>query len=532
MLAALCWQSVSRGQDVAGDLANLRSRIEAVERENAELRNVIGQRLPPLEVDASDPRYTSSPASYGADELRVRTIVEQYLDERETLTAAKAAPASEPEFVEVGKDLSMTGVWRNGLHMETKDKAFRIHLIGRFQFDGVWLDAEENVEFGPNGIGDTLDGVNYRRMRVGAEGTFWEICNFHFEPDFINSFNSLAPNGTTQTTTAPVPIDNYVEVTQLPLFGNVRIGSIKPEYGFEHLTSSNNLDFLERSFLFDAWEGGLDNGFQPGIDIYNTFADQRIRIANCFTKNNQSIFGFNQGDGEYNWVTRLTALPVYEQEGRYLVHIGCSYSHKDLDQGSYRHRARTTLRNGPSALQTTLADVTLTGDSIDMVIPEFVVVRGPWSVVAEYAGVWTNDVTLATRGFGLGATPLPSATVFYDGFHVEALYFLTGEHRPYNRRMAFFDRPIPSENFFLIRGEEGICRGRGAWQVGARYSQVDFNDAGTNGGIVRDVTLGLNWYLNPNLKFQFNQTITEREIPGVASNGFVYGFGTRMALNF
>ena len=99
--------------------------------------------------------------------------------------------------------------------------------------------------------------------------------------------------------------------------------------------------------------------------------------------------------------------------------------------------------------------------------------------------------------------------------------------------MHTFDRPVPYENFFRVRGEDGIIvSGKGAWQVGARYSQVNFNDAGTNGGIVRDVTLGLNWYLNPNLKFQFDTIVNEREIPGIASNGFVYGFGTRMALQF
>ena len=178
-------------------------------------------------------------------------------------------PLPDDGFVDVGKDLSMTGVWKNGLNMETKDKAFRIHPVGRLQVDGVWIDGEDNVEFGPNGVGDTLDAAAFRRMRVGVEGTFWEVCNFHFEPDFANTVNVLAPNGSTQTITVPVPIDNWVEVTQLPWLGNVRVGNIKPEYDFEHLTSSNNLDFMERSLLFDAYIGGLDNGFQPGFDIYN-----------------------------------------------------------------------------------------------------------------------------------------------------------------------------------------------------------------------------------------------------------------------
>lgn len=442
-------------------------------------------------------------------------------------------PMPDDGFTEVGADPTMTGQWRHGLHMETKDKAFRVHPTGRLQFDAVWLDGQDRVEFGPNGVGDTLDAVAFRRFRVGVEGTFWEVCNFHFQPDFLNTVNSLAPNGTLQTTTAVVPIDNWIEITQLPVIGNVRIGSIKPEYSVEHLTSSNDLDFMERSLIFDAFVGGLDNGFQPGMVLYNTFFDQRLRIGSSFTKNNQSLFGFNQGEGEYNWVIRVSGLPVDAFDGRCLVHLGCSYSRKDLDEDRYRFRARTTLRNGPAALHTALADLTVFGDSIDMVIPEVVVIAGPLSVVAEYAAVWTGGADQAALGFGVGTITFPRNTLFFQGFHVDVLYFLTGEHRPYDRRMGFLARPIPLENFFLVRSEDGrIISGRGAWQIGARYSQVDFTDSGVPGGLVRDVTLGLNWYLNPNLKFQWNVTINKREIPGLDSNGFVYGAGMRTALQF
>jgi len=436
-------------------------------------------------------------------------------------------------FTEVGSDLTMTGQWRHGLQMETKDKAFRIHPTGRLQFDTVWIDGEDQVEFGPNGIGDTLDAVAFRRFRVGVEGTFWEVCNFHFQPDLLNTVNSLAPNGTLQTTTVVVPIDNWVEITHLPLIGNIRIGSVKPEYAVEHLTSSNNLDFMERSLIFDAFVGGLDNGFQPGAVVYNTFLDDRLRLATSITKNTQNIFGFNQGEGEWNWVVRVSGLPIDAFDGRCLVHLGCSYSHKDLDEDQFRFRARTTLRNGPAARHTALADLTVFGDRMDMVIPELVVIAGPWSVVAEYAGVWTDNVDRANLGFGVGTITFPSNTLFFQGFHIDVMYFLTQEHRPYDRRMGFLGQPIPLENFFMVRDENNrIISGRGAWQVGVRYSQVDFTDSGVPGGLVRDVTLGVNWYLNPNLKFQWNFTINEREIPGLASNGFVYGAGMRTALQF
>ena len=46
-------------------------------------------------------------------------------------------------------------------------------------------------------------------------------------------------------------------------------------------------------------------------------------------------------------------------------------------------------------------------------------------------------------------------------------YFLTGEHRPYDRTAGKFNRVIPFENFFRVRTECGeIVTGMGAWEQG------------------------------------------------------------------
>ncbi|HEY1066581.1 MAG TPA: porin, partial [Pirellulales bacterium] len=113
----------------------------------------------------------------------------------------------------------------------------------------------------------------------------------------------------------------------------------------------------------------------------------------------------------------------------------------------------------------------------------------------------------------------------------EALYFLTGEHREYNRKAGAFERVVPYENFFCLRGEEGLLSGRGAWQVGARYSRLNLNDGSLQGGVIEDVTLGLNWFLNPNLKWQWNVVGTHRDsVAGV--DGTFYGLGSRVAFDF
>ena len=70
---------------------------------------------------------------------------------------------------------------------------------------------------------------------------------------------------------------------------------------------------------------------------------------------------------------------------------------------------------------------------------------------------------------------------------------------------------MPYEDYVRMPGEYGRACGRGAWQVGARYSYVDLNDKRVHGGQENEFTAGLNWFLNPNLKFQFNYDSTYRD---------------------
>jgi phosphate-selective porin OprO/OprP len=83
-----------------------------------------------------------------------------------------------------------------------------------------------------------------------------------------------------------------------------------------------------------------------------------------------------------------------------------------------------------------------------------------------------------------------------------------------------------------VRNEHGgLCHSLGAWQAGVRYSWIDLTDKGLNGGTAQDLTFGLNWYLNPNLKIQWNYSVAERDLDG-PSDGYIHGFGMRTAFDF
>ena len=59
--------------------------------------------------------------------------------------------------------------------------------------------------------------------------------------------------------------------------------------------------------------------------------------------------------------------------------------------------------------------------------------------------------------------------------------------------------------------------GCGAWEVAARYSYIDLDRARIDGDRLDDVTFGLNWYLNPNMRVMFNYIYADSEDRGDAN---------------
>ncbi len=191
---------------------------------------------------------------------------------------------------------------------------------------------------------------------------------------------------------------------------------------------------------------------------------------------------------------RLTYLPLASEDNSRLVHLGLGVSHRSLDDGIVRDRLRTSVHYGPAALHKIVAQAQLLGDQQTLAVPELVINYGSWALQAEYQRSWTYN----SRERFPAASPDPLGTVYFQGGYIAFLYFLTGEHRAYDRKQARFDRVSPLANFSIKSG----CRG--AWQVPGRYSRIDLTDSGIDGSAVDDFALGLNWFLKPNAKVELS----------------------------
>ena len=542
--------------------ADLKARIDRLEKQNQELLEVLKslQNRPapmPNLAPAATPISAVESNAGALSKQDVQKMVNEYLSSQEPGKAptGTAAVDAGPKMYTVGKSLGLTGVWKNHQPwFETEDKAYRVHFGGRFQPDFIFgAGSDDDVAFGKGGTGPFREGFNFRRARLEADGWIGEVVDFFAEFDFVNNFSTGQPvtieNGKTVTASPSegntfnpvVPTDLWAGINYIPYIGGIRVGNLKPAIGLDHLTSSRYLDFLERSSGFDTYFN-RENGFAPGFQIFNYTENERLTWQLTATKNNNGLFGWNVGGGDWSYCGRLTALPWYQDNGCRMIHIGvgAKYSSR-LDQDRAILNDRWLLRNGPANIQNRAAIVELYGLDQEIINPEFFMNLGPLSVQAEYIASRVNGVTkYATQLTGLGSpVAIPSRTFHSQSAYVQALYFLTGEYRPYGKTAlhgsgAAPTRVVPHRNYFWVPGHGGSGNpfSCGAWQVGARYCFNDLNDGPIQGGLIHEVTLGLNWFLNPNMKFQWNYDVGHRTITGGTSDGYYQGFGMRMAFDF
>jgi phosphate-selective porin OprO/OprP len=547
--------------ELTRSLRSMQDRIDQLEKQLSEQR----KNLTTVSTQQSPEPASSSATVTVEPPDNVRTVVADVLKEQAAKKAADEAAAkekSQKEGVVVGSLLGLKGTFTNGPGsggyqpwLESEDKAFRFHVGARMQPDFVFgAGADKNVQQGIGGTGPFLEGANMRRARLQFDGWVFENIDFDFEYDFSNTVFNTGTRGGNQTPdktptntqpfsnleNAPGPADVWASINYMPVIGGFRVGILKPAIGLDHLTSSRFLDFMERSSGFDTYYN-RNNGFEPGFMFFNHNEEKTATYQLSITRTSNGPFGFNQGGGAWDYSGRLTWLPYFEDDGRYMMHLGIGAKWQGLDRstgvGIANFNTRWLLRNGQSGLQDVVALAVLTGQDQAIVNPEFFMNIGSLSIQSEYIASQVNGVTNFATQLTPKSVNVPSRSFYSQSAYIQAMYFLTGEYRPYGRTAvhgsgAAPTRVVPLSNFFWLPGESGNIFSKGAWQVGARYCYTNLEDGQISGGVVNEVTLGLNWFLNPNMKFQWNYALGHRELQGGTSNGNYYGFGMRMAMDF
>ncbi|MHB8951349.1 MAG: OprO/OprP family phosphate-selective porin [Pirellulaceae bacterium] len=360
---------------------------------------------------------------------------------------------------------------------------------GRIHAD-YWsfADTSPAANFWENGNANQVveDRILFRRVRFGVAGDMLETMNYKIEMEFAQP-DVMAFK------------DVYVGWKELPYLQTVLLGNQKRPYGLDHLNSSRYNIFMERPFIVEAI---TPDSRRFGVCSYGVTENEawNWRYGAFLPQDMQrnGIYRTAQDGLAHDYQAevsgRLANTLWYDEssDGRGYAHwaVSGAYVHPDFGAGGAnvaRFATRPEARTDGRWLDTGSLDAS----RYTMLGLESLVNLGAFSVCGEYMVADVDRVN--------------ASNVTFPGYYVYAAYWLTGEHTPWERESGVLGRTKPFENFFLVPHCDGGCDyGLGAWQVSARYSHADFNDADVLGGIGDAVTFAVNWWWTPYSRMQFN----------------------------
>ena len=366
--------------------------------------------------------------------------------------------------------------WNNGLKIESADKQFKLKMGGRIMVDFATFSQDNNLDVAFNPL-TTTSGSELRRARIFTSGTLYENIDFKFSIEFSGNKSIIK--------------DAYIGIKEIPFFGNIRVGHVKEPMRLKDLTSSKYMTFMERSFASDFMQQRNN-----GIVFFNDYFDKKISVQAGYFLNEDNSSDDKASNGGYAVTSRVTSLLLNNKEKRQLLHVGLAYSYREPSSKEYKVESR------PEAHLSRLKYI-FTGPisgvkNINITNFETAFVKGPFSVQAEYL---TSNVHTGISN--------PIETYKFSTYYGEVSYFITGENRVFKNSYNGFDRVKPTNNF----GKNGA----GAWEVAMRYSYSDLNSKDIFGGEQADITLGVNWYLNPSVRFMANTVFADIKNKGKAS---------------
>ena len=318
-----------------------------------------------------------------------------------------------------------------------------INVGGRIQVDAAYFDDD---------VTDLDSGTEFRRARLFAEGDIAENWGYKLQLEFATGDALIA--------------DGFVSYGLAG--GKLILGQSKVPFSLEEVTSSKYITFMERSAVVNTFAPAR----RVGAMWYKT-AGKMHYGAGMFGQNSNLDVDGDEGLGIGG---RFTYAPILRDEN--VLHFGVNASLQeptDTDANTVRFCARPAAHVTRTCLIDT-GDITGVNNTSYLGL-EAAYVNGPFSAQAEWIGAGVNRD--ASAGGDLD----------FAGYYGFVSWFITGETRPYNG--GRFNRVTPKSK-------------RGAWEIAARYQGIDLTHGNITGGEQETITLGVNYYVNRNLRFMFN----------------------------
>ncbi len=305
-----------------------------------------------------------------------------------------------------------------------------------------------------------------RRAELDFEVNFNDDWAFKTSNDFARAKGGKLKNS----------IQNLILTYKGWRTGDISAGQFKVPFGLDNLTSSKYTMAIERSLP--------TTGLVPSRHLGIGFSRNRKHYTFSVMAFGPSI-DYDKGNGIG---ARYTFAPI--DSGNKLLHVGVSFVSEE-PTGSVKFK--TNPESKPTEVD--FVDTGKLGDvsRINRLGLEMAYQIGPFTTQMEWMRTAVNRQHHPNVAFG--------------GWYVEGSWMFGGGSRRY--KYGKFVSPTLGKPY-------------GTWELTARYSHLDLNDASVQGGRENNLTLGLNWYLNSHGRLMFNYIKVHSDRQGAADNPDIF----------
>ena len=306
------------------------------------------------------------------------------------------------------------------------------------------------------------DRWDVRGLRIGAAGTI----NFEHPWTYLfsGSINTEMRDYDSQTDDAFTLLDAVVTLPVWGTYGRMQIGKMKAPISMERTMGMVFEQVMERPMHLDALLPTRNIGLSLSDLILKKRLRWRVGIYNDWLERGKPDIE----NSNTIIAGRVTGVVYENPETLQLLHFGAAYRYEKVKEGSVRYDVGPEFYFCDPWLDTGEISAKHT-DTINL---ELTYLDGPLWVASEYTHTAVDS--------------LDDTQLHFGGYHIAFNYFLTGEHRGYNKRKGNVRRITPVLDF-----DKG---GWGALEASVRYSRMDLDDRTIHGGKMNIWSYGLVWH--------------------------------------
>jgi phosphate-selective porin OprO/OprP len=341
-----------------------------------------------------------------------------------------------------------------------RKKSFSATFIGGALLDSTNFNTDNDVDAQIDNL-DERDSGEVRTVRAGVGG-FFKVFAREFGYVLVGSNNSFRKDFDDGEDDDWTWID-WALATRTWGGASLKLGKQKENFSHDLRTILVDQAFMERAAVITAFLPSRNTGLTLSN---NTLGDRMTWSLGTFRDMLGDRDPPDKDSKEY--ISRVTGLAYTSEDEDRILHLGGGYRYLDNDSGKLRFSTTPEVYSSPDFLDT----------------GEF---------RAESAASWSGELGWKHGPFWLSSEYIRTDVraneyddPIFEGFHVTGLWALTGERRGYDRVNGLFKKIVPQSD---VRSG-----GPGAWELAARYSELDLDDEKIEGGDMSRLSIGLNWW--------------------------------------